>query len=90
MAHVRFTRHLRRFFPTLGDCEVAGGTVAEVVGALEARWPGLAAYVVTEDGALRKHVNIFVNGELVRDRAALTDAVVASDELDVIQALSGG
>ena len=90
MAHVRFTRHLRRYFPSLAEGEVSGASVAEVVSDLDRRWPGLAAYLVTEDGALRKHVNIFVNGELVRDRAALSDPVVETDELDVIQALSGG
>ena len=90
MARVTFTRHLQRFFPDLGDVEVEATTAAELVAALDARWPGLAGYLVDDTGALRKHVNLFVAGERVRDRDRLSDPVGPSDEVHVIQALSGG
>lgn len=90
MPHVRFTRHLQRFFPDLHDQEVPAATVADLVRALDGRYPGLAGYVVDEHGALRKHVNVFVDGELVRDRARLADPLSATTVVDVIQALSGG
>jgi hypothetical protein len=90
MPVVRFTRHLVRYFPDLREVEVAGDTVRDVVRALDARWPGLAAYLVDDRGALRKHVNIFVRGEMVADRATLGDAVGPRDDIHVIQALSGG
>jgi hypothetical protein len=47
---------------------VNGRTVAEVIGVLDERYPGWAAYIIDEQGALRKHVNIFVNDELIQDR----------------------
>jgi len=88
---VRFTKHLRRYFPDLEDgAEIEGATVAEVVSALDARWPGLGHYVRDERGALRKHVNVFIGGEMVTDRRALSDAVKPHDEIHVLQALSGG
>lgn len=90
MPRVRFTHHLRRYFPDLDEMDVPGDTVADVVRELDRRHPGLAAYLVDERGALRKHVNVFVDRELVRDRARLGDAVTAGSVLDVIQALSGG
>lgn len=90
MPRVRFTNHLRRYFPDLEDLDVPGDTVAAVVRELDRRHPGLASYLVDERGALRKHVNVFVDQELVRDRARLGDAVSAGSVLDVIQALSGG
>lgn len=90
MAQVRFTRHLLRFFPQLSDGGVDAATVAELVSALNRQYPGLAAYLVDEHGALRKHVNIFVNGNRVCDRVTLTDTVAADDTIDIIQALSGG
>lgn len=90
MPHVRFTRHLRRYFPELDAVDVPGETVAEVVRELDRRFPGLASYIVDERGALRKHVNVFVDQELVRDRERLGDAVTDRTVLDVIQALSGG
>ena len=91
MAQVRFTRHLVRFFPDLGDRVPADGeTVAEVVADLDAQYPGLAGYVVDERGALRRHVNIFLDGELIHDRETLQDPVRPGDELYIFQALSGG
>jgi sulfur-carrier protein len=90
MPQVRFTSHLSKFFPGLGPTAVAGGTVADVVAQLDEQYPGIAAYIVDDHGSLRKHVNIFVGESLVRDRAALGDAVGETDEIYVMQALSGG
>ena len=91
MAQVRFTRHLSRYFPNLAEREVVTGeTVAEVVAALDNVHPGLAAYIVDEGGALRKHVNIFLDQELIHDRKQLSDAVGENDQVYIFQALSGG
>lgn len=90
MPTVKFTRHLRRFFPALETVVVEGRTVAEVVNALDAVHPGLAGYLVDDRGALRKHVNIFVEDEMVADRRTLSDAVTEESRLFVMQALSGG
>lgn len=93
MANVRYTRHLTRFFPDLANhsqLQVPGETVAEVVANLDQNYPGLAAYIVDERGALRKHVNIFIDQELIHDRTTLQDPVAADDSLFIFQALSGG
>ena len=90
MALVSFTRHLQRFFPTLEACDVPGATVRELIDELERRHPGLAHYLVDETGRLRRHVNLFVGEEPVRDRAKLTDALASDARVFVMQALSGG
>ena len=91
MPSVNFTTHLQRFFPTLRQGTVADGqSVAEVIRSLEKQHPGLAAYIVDERGALRKHVNIFVNDELVTDREGLKDVVGQNTRVFIFQALSGG
>jgi molybdopterin synthase sulfur carrier subunit len=90
MAKVEFTNHLKRFFPTLGPQTLPASTVAELVRALDGRFPGIAGYLVDERGSLRKHVNIFVDGELVVDRARLGDALGDTSEVFIAQALSGG
>ncbi len=91
MPNVHFTTHLQRFFPTLEQGTSAEGqTVAEVIRSLEQQHPGLAAYIVDERGSLRKHVNIFVNDELVTDRELLSDAVGQKTRVFIFQALSGG
>jgi molybdopterin converting factor small subunit len=90
MPKVQFTRHLKTHFPTLSEVEVEGGTVGQVVVALDQRYPGLKSYLTDDQGSLRRHVNIFVNEELIRDRTRLTDVVRPRDRLFVMQALSGG
>jgi hypothetical protein len=87
---VQFTRHLNLHFPELRDVDVEGGTVAEIMDALDRLHPGLAAYLVDDRGALRPHVNVFINEELLTDRTSLSDPVGPSDRLFVMQALSGG
>lgn len=91
MAKVSFTKHLLRYFPGLEDgTEVPGGTVAEVVRNLDARYKGLAGYLLEDDGSLRQHVNIFLGDELIRDRGTLGDEVNEDSQIFILQALSGG
>lgn len=91
MARVKFTRHLTRFFPTLGDkVTVSGQNVAEIVAALDEKYPGLAAYIVDDQGAVRRHVNIFIGKELIHDRIHLQDPVGENDLVYIFQSLSGG
>jgi sulfur-carrier protein len=90
MAHVAFTRHLSRFFPDLAEGEVPGATVREVIEELERRHPGLASYLVDETGRLRRHVNVFVGEEPIRDRERLGDALAPGARVFIVQALSGG
>lgn len=92
MAAVVLTSHLYRFFPDLEgeDLVVEASTVAEVVAAIEARAPGFAFYICDERGRLRRHVNIFVGEDRVRDPWELSDPVDASSRVFIMQALSGG
>ena len=93
MPTVELTRHLYTFFPALEgeSLQIEGATtVAEVVRALDERAPGLGFYICDERGRLRRHVNIFVDGELVRDRRTLTDPLAPDSQVFVVQALSGG
>ena len=91
MPAVKFTTHLEKFFPGVTQgVSVEARTVAEVVNALDQRFPGLAAYLIDEQGALRKHVNIFVDDELIHDRQKLSDSLTASNRVYIFQALSGG
>lgn len=90
MVHVKFTSHLKRFFPNLAPFDLEARTVAEVITALEQRHPGLGSYIVDERGALRKHVNIFIGEDLIYDRQTLSDALADGDQVFILQALSGG
>jgi len=91
MPRARFTSHLQKFFPALQqNIRVEGASAAEIVAALDRRYPGLASYIVDERGALRKHVNIFVDQEMISDRLRLQDAVGEDQVVFIMQALSGG
>ena len=90
MPYVKFTKSLDRFFPDLADVTVEADTVADVVAAVDAHFPGLATYIVNERGALRRHVNIFVGDELIYDRDRLSDPVTSDSRVYIFQALSGG
>jgi hypothetical protein len=89
MATIRFTSHLIRHRPA-PMITATGATVAEVMAAGLADDPLLAGYVLDEQGRLRKHVNIYLNGALIADRLRLSDAVTPEAEIYVLQALSGG
>jgi sulfur-carrier protein len=90
MAKVKFTSALKRFFPSLTESEIAGATVKEALHNMEQTYPGILHYLIEDNGQLRKHVNIFVRGELITDRITLNDAVHPKDEVLIFQALSGG
>ena len=62
----------------------------EVLDAVFQDIPLLRGYVVNERGSLRKHMTIFVDGELIADRKGLSDSVKSNSEIYVMQALSGG
>ncbi|MCY4465345.1 MAG: molybdenum cofactor biosynthesis protein MoaD [Chloroflexi bacterium] len=90
MAQVKFTPNLRRYFPDLCDCAVEAATVADIISAVNQRWTGLGDYIIDERGCLRKHVNIFVGDQLLKDKVALSDSVAAETRVIIVQALSGG
>jgi molybdopterin converting factor small subunit len=89
MPKVSFTRNLQRHVecPTR---EVKGATVREAMDAYFAEAPRARDYVLDEQGAVRKHVVLFINGQQLEDRVRLSDALKDGDEVHVMQALSGG
>jgi len=87
---LRFTSHLEKFFPGLGELRLEARDVAALIRQADERFPGLAAYVVNEHGALRPHVNVFIGDERIHDRQGLTDALQDGDVVTILQALSGG
>ena len=89
MPFVEFTPNLSRQ-TAAPPCRVAAATVAEALAAVFAQQPALRGYVLDDQGAVRQHVVIFVDGDSLKDRRGLSDAVGAESEIFVMQALSGG
>ena len=89
MARVVFTQNLQRHVPC-PPTEAPGATVRAVLDAVFAANPRLRGYVLDDQGELREHMTIFVDGEQIRDRRTLGDSVGPDGEVYVMQALSGG
>ena len=65
---------------------IPGGTVGEVLGALEREYPPIAGWVLDEQGRIREHVNVFVNGTQGEERTP----VQPDDHVHVLPAITGG
>jgi sulfur-carrier protein len=89
MARVVFTSNLLRHV-SCPDAEVTASTLSAALNQVFAARPQVRDYVLDEQGELRKHVVIFIDGERVRDRQRLTDPVGDSSQIYVLQALTGG
>ena len=66
--------------------ELAASTVAEVIDALDDRWPGMGDRIRDSRPGIRRHINIFVGDE----RATLATAVAPGTEVTILTAISGG
>ena len=89
MPKVSFTPNIQRHV-LCPDTEAEGDSVREVLDNVFAENPRARSYVLDDQGALRKHMTIFVDGETICDRANLSDRVGPNSMIRVFQALSGG
>ena len=85
--NVRIPTPLRSYTDQRASVDADGATIDELLTDLDRRHPGLRFRIVDEQGRLRKHVKVFVNEESVRD---LTTPISSSDDVVIMQALSGG
>ena len=89
MAKVVFTANIQRYVHC-PEVEAGGQTVRDVLENVFADNPRARGYVLDDQSALRKHMAIFVDGRMIRDRTRLADAVGATSTIHIFQALSGG
>ena len=89
MPRVLFSSHITRHVP-VPDSDVDAATLREALEAVFEHHAAARDYVLDEQGHLRQHVVIFIDGARVRERASLNDPVAAAREIHVLQALTGG
>lgn len=89
MVQLSFSSALQRHVPC-PPLSVEAATVREALERAFEQEPRLRGYLLDDQGALRRHMAVFVNGAAVRDRRELRDPVSGGSEIAVIQALSGG
>ena len=76
-----------RSYTEHGKAEANGATLAAVLADLDRAYPGIRFRMIDEQDRIRRHIRIFVNGDQVRD---LSQSLNATDEVIIVQALSGG
>jgi sulfur-carrier protein len=89
LARIAFTSHLR----AVGPCDetaYGGATLAEVLDSLAADYPLVKSYVLDDQGRVRKHIAIFIDGEMRPRETALRAPLSETSRVYVLQALSGG
>ena len=90
MAQVRIPTPLRKYTGGAEAVQAEGATVGALVADLDKRHPGLRERICDETGAVRRFVNIFVNGEDIRFLKHLDTPLKAGDELSIVPAIAGG
>ena len=89
MVTVEFAASLRRHVECAPQT-VAAGSLRAVLEAALAAAPELRHYVLDDQGNIRKHVAVFINKTMLKDRQNLSQSVASGDSILVIQALTGG
>jgi molybdopterin converting factor small subunit len=72
------------------ELRLAGGTIRAVLAALRREYPALYGCLCNETGAVRQHLNLFVNNQFIRDLDGLDTRLGPHDVVSVYQAVSGG
>ena len=86
MPVVRLRNPLKQLAGDRSDHTIDGADVGELLAELERVNPALAGWILDERGVMRRHINVFVNGE----RGGQDTAVGSDDRVDVLPAISGG
>ena len=89
MVQILFAESIQRHVPT-PPVEVGGGTLRDVFASVFESREQLRSYILDDQGSLRFHLAVFVDGEQIADPRGLSDEVPAAATVHVIQALSGG
>jgi molybdopterin converting factor small subunit len=89
VASLHFTQNLTRH-TQCPSAALEAATVGELLERYFESWPAVRGYVLDDQGEVRHHVKVLVDGRNIQDRRGLTDRINSDSEVYVFQALSGG
>ena len=87
---VKIPTILRSYTSGAKSVTASGDTLGALFDALDAQHPGLKRRLVTDDGALHRFVNVYVNDEDVRFTGALDTKLQDGDAVTILPAVAGG
>ena len=90
MPVIRIPTQLRELSGGASEVTVDGGTVKELLAALDAAHPGFAGRLHDDDGNLRRFVNVFVADEDIRFMDGIDTPVTADQTISIVPAVAGG
>jgi len=90
MATIHLPTALRKYCGGVADLPVSATTVRAALEELERKHLSLHRNICDETGAVRRHLNIFVNSDHMRDRQGLDTALAPGDVVTILAAVSGG
>lgn len=89
MTRVAFTPNLEKHL-IIPEMEVEGSNIRDVLDACCEQNPDIRSYILDDQGRVRKHVAVFIDGKMIEDKESLSDPVATDSAVFVMQALSGG
>ncbi len=87
---VRIPTVLRPAMGGQNEIAVAGTTIGEILKELTTQYPAVAGQLLSDDGALHRFLNVYINDDDVRYLGGLDAAVAQSDEVTLLPAVAGG
>ncbi len=90
MPVVRFPTALKYYVDNQGEMEIPASSVTELLAALVTRYPSLRFHLLDSDGKLRRHFNVFVNGEHVRELDGMDTRLKDGDRVILMASAAGG
>jgi molybdopterin converting factor small subunit len=87
---IHVPRELRAYCMGASELMLSAPSVRAVLDELERQHPSLYRGICDDTGTVRRHVNLFVNKDHMRDRDGLDTALVPGDEIIILPAVSGG
>ncbi|HET7831371.1 MAG TPA: MoaD/ThiS family protein [Gallionella sp.] len=90
MATVFIPTPMRKFTQNKSRISLAAGTVAALFAELEQSCPGVSAQIYDAEGAIKRYINVFVNGKDIRNLAGVQTPVEDRDDVYIVPAMAGG
>lgn len=90
MPVVRFPAALKYYVDNQGEMNIPASSVTDLLAVLVTRYPSLKFHLLDAHGDLRRHFNIFVNGEHIRELNGLDTALQPDDKILLLASAAGG
>ena len=90
MPVVRFPAAMKYYFDNQSQITVSAATVSELIDVLIEQFPSVKFHLVDSEGRLRRHFNVFVNGEQIRELNGMETPIGEDDSVILMASASGG